>query len=93
MALGAHQSIANRTAALAGGVQVEEPVVFTGGCAHSPCLVSLLSSALKRPLEVPDSPQTVAALGCALHSMASAAPNRGTGEDLPHGSSGDAQRA
>jgi predicted CoA-substrate-specific enzyme activase len=66
MALGVHQSIANRTAALAGGVQVEEPVVFTGGCAHSPCLVSLLSAALKRPLQVPDWPQTVAALGCAL---------------------------
>ena len=67
MALGVHQAIASRTAALAGGVPVEEPVVFTGGCAHSGCLVSLLSAALKKLLRVPESPQTVAALGCALH--------------------------
>jgi (R)-2-hydroxyacyl-CoA dehydratese activating ATPase len=37
MALGVHQSIASRTAAMAAGVQVEEYVVFTGGCAHNPC--------------------------------------------------------
>jgi (R)-2-hydroxyacyl-CoA dehydratese activating ATPase len=70
MALGLHESIASRTAALAGGVPVEEPVVFTGGCAHNLCLVSLLSAALKQPLRVPESPQTVAALGCALHGAA-----------------------
>jgi (R)-2-hydroxyacyl-CoA dehydratese activating ATPase len=66
MALGVHQSIASRTAALAGGVPVGEPVVFTGGCAHNPCLVSLLAATVKQPLQVPESPQTVAALGCAL---------------------------
>jgi (R)-2-hydroxyacyl-CoA dehydratese activating ATPase len=68
MALGVHQSIANRMAAIVGGIPVEEPVVFTGGCAHNPCLTSLISAALKRSLRVPASPQTVAALGCALHS-------------------------
>jgi predicted CoA-substrate-specific enzyme activase len=67
MALGVHQSIASRTAALAGGVPVEVPVVFTGGCAQNACLVSLISEAVKHPVHVPDSPQTVAALGCALH--------------------------
>ncbi|MCK9460715.1 MAG: acyl-CoA dehydratase activase [Proteobacteria bacterium] len=70
MALGVHQSIASRTAALAGGVQVEGPVVFTGGCAHNSCLVSLISAAVKHPMRVPESPQTVAALGCALHGAA-----------------------
>lgn len=67
MALGVHESIASRTAALAGGVPVEAPVVFTGGCAHNECLLSLISAAVKHPLRVPESPQTVAALGCALH--------------------------
>jgi len=67
MALGVHESIASRTAALAGGVPVEMPVVFTGGCAQNACLVSLVSEAVKHPVRVPDSPQTVAALGCALH--------------------------
>jgi (R)-2-hydroxyacyl-CoA dehydratese activating ATPase len=74
MALGVHQSIASRTAALAGGVPVEEPVVFTGGCAHNPCLVSLISEALKHPLRVPESPQNVAALGCALDGSARFSP-------------------
>lgn len=67
LALGVHRSIATRTAALAGGVALERPVIFTGGCARNGCLVSLISQALGHPVQVPDSPQTVAALGCALH--------------------------
>jgi len=70
MALGVHQSIASRTAALAGGVPVEAPVVFTGGCAHNECLGSMISAEVKYPLRVPESPQTVAALGCALYGVA-----------------------
>jgi len=70
IALGVHQSVASRIAALAGGVPVEEPVVFTGGCAHNPRLASLISEAVKHPLRVPESPQTVAALGCALYGVA-----------------------
>jgi activator of 2-hydroxyglutaryl-CoA dehydratase len=66
IALGVHQSIASRTAALAGGVTLEETIVFTGGCARNPRLVTLLGEALKRPLHVPPEPQSVAALGCAL---------------------------
>lgn len=72
MALGVHQSIASRTSALAGRIPVEPTVVFTGGCAHNACLVSLISQALKHPLQVPPSPQTVAALGCALYGAARA---------------------
>jgi (R)-2-hydroxyacyl-CoA dehydratese activating ATPase len=70
MALGVYQSVAHRTAALAGGVPVEEPVVFAGGCAHNPCLASLVAAAVRHPLQVPESPQTVAALGCALRGAA-----------------------
>ncbi len=70
MALGVHQSIASRTAVLAGGVPLEAPLVFTGGCARNECLVRLISEALRLPVHVPVSPQTVAALGCALHSVA-----------------------
>jgi predicted CoA-substrate-specific enzyme activase len=70
MALGVHQSVAGRAAGLAHGVPVEPVVVFTGGCAQNSCLAKLLSIALKQPVEVPVSPQTVAALGCALHGAA-----------------------
>jgi (R)-2-hydroxyacyl-CoA dehydratese activating ATPase len=66
MALGIHQSIASRISALAGGVPMEAPVAFTGGCAHNLCLAGLISESIKHPLHEPESPQTVAALGCAL---------------------------
>ena len=66
IALGVHQAIADRTAALAGGVPLEETIVFTGGGACNPRLVALLGGALKRPVHVPPDPQAVAALGCAL---------------------------
>jgi predicted CoA-substrate-specific enzyme activase len=70
IALGAHQAIVRRTVALAGGVPLEDAIVFTGGCARNPRLVSLLGEALKRPLHVPPAPQSVAALGCALGEAA-----------------------
>ena len=66
MALGVHEAVASRAATLAGGVPVAAPVVFTGGCAHNPRLVSLLAASLKLGVQVPASPQTVAALGAAL---------------------------
>lgn len=70
IALGVHESIASRLAALAGAVPIEAPVVFTGGCAHNDCLARLISAAVKQPVRVPESPQTVAALGCALEGAA-----------------------
>lgn len=78
VARGLHLSVANRVAALAGGVPLEDPVAFTGGCALNPCLVSLVSGTLQRRLRVPEEPQTVAALGCALLG---AAEERRTGGD------------
>jgi predicted CoA-substrate-specific enzyme activase len=74
LALGVHQAVAHRMAAQAGRLSVIEPVLFTGGCAHNPCLRRLISHALKRVLRVPESPQTVAALGCALHGAAEKEP-------------------
>ncbi|MDY0060194.1 MAG: acyl-CoA dehydratase activase [Myxococcota bacterium] len=68
MALGVHEAIATRTGALVGGVPVAPPVVFTGGCAQNQCLVRLLAAVVKQPLQVPASPQTTAALGCALQA-------------------------
>ncbi len=66
IALGIHQSIADRTAALAGGIPLRNPVLFTGGGARNGLLAALLGRALGRSLTVPEDPQTVAALGCAL---------------------------
>ncbi len=70
IALGVHQSVARRTASLAGGIPLADPVLFTGGGARNPALAKCLSEALKRPVVVPDKPQTLTALGCALHGAA-----------------------
>jgi len=67
IALGVHQSVARRTASLAGGIPLADPVLFTGGAARNPALAKCLSEALKRPVVVPDRPQILAALGCALY--------------------------
>lgn len=70
IALGIHQAIATRTVALAKGVPLEDDVVFTGGGARNACLVGLVERGIGRRVHVPASPQTVAALGCALEAEA-----------------------
>lgn len=66
IALGVLLAVASRTASLAGTIPVEDPVVFTGGCAVDERFVALVSSALGHRMIVPESPRCVAALGCAL---------------------------
>ena len=66
VALGLHRSIAERIAGMVRRVGVRERLVFAGGVAQNPCLQSLFSEALGVPLTVPESPQTVGALGAAL---------------------------
>ncbi|MCP4679252.1 MAG: 3-hydroxyacyl-ACP dehydratase [Deltaproteobacteria bacterium] len=68
IALGIHQSIATRTVALLGGIPIKDDILFTGGGARNSCLGILLETALGKKLHVPQAPQTVAALGCALSS-------------------------
>jgi len=71
IALGIHLAIASRTAGLAGTVPLEGDVLFVGGGALNACLARELGRALKLPLVVPRSPQTVAAYGAALHAIGS----------------------
>ncbi|MFH1467571.1 MAG: acyl-CoA dehydratase activase, partial [Pseudomonadota bacterium] len=66
IALGIHTAIAQRTAGLARTLPLEDPLLFAGGGALNAALAPLLEAALGHPLHVPESPQTVAALGCAL---------------------------
>jgi len=69
IALGIHQAIAVRTAGLAGTVPMEGEVLFVGGGALNGCLVRELGAALRLQLVVPQSPQTIAAYGAALHGL------------------------
>jgi predicted CoA-substrate-specific enzyme activase len=69
IALGIHQAVVRRTAALASTVPLEDDVLFTGGGALNGCLRRELERELGRPLHVAEDPQCVAAFGCALSSL------------------------
>jgi predicted CoA-substrate-specific enzyme activase len=60
------RSIARRTAGLVTRVGVAERVLMTGGVAKNRGVVSLLSEQIGHPIQVPEEPQIVGALGAAL---------------------------
>ncbi len=66
LALGIHSAIVERTSAMARRLLGEGDVLFCGGVAHNPFVRAKLAEFLGRPVHVPESPQTVGALGCAL---------------------------
>ena len=68
VALGLHQAIVDRVSGMIRRVGIQERFVFAGGVAYNPCLQRLLASTLDVHVTVPDDPQTVGALGAALHA-------------------------
>jgi len=48
---------------------MSEGVVFAGGVALNSCVKGLIAEELKRPVFVPDDPQTVGAYGAALYGQ------------------------
>ncbi len=68
IALGLHASVMRRAASMISRVCPEGAIVFTGGVAKNPCMITLLEEKLGQKLLVPDDPQLVGALGAALLS-------------------------
>lgn len=66
LALGIHDSVASRSLALLGRLQLQDPIAFIGGGALNAALTGSLSTHLGRPIQVPSNPQFVTALGAAL---------------------------
>lgn len=66
IALGLHQAVATRIAAMSRRIAPKERVVFSGGAAYNACLHKLLSEKLNMELTVPEKPQIIGALGAAL---------------------------
>lgn len=66
IARGLHRSVVARLSALVGRVGGAPEVVFSGGVALNPCIRELLQELLGCPLQVPETPQIVGALGAAL---------------------------
>lgn len=66
IALALHASVVERTAGMLQRVNYRPPLVFTGGVANNPCIITLLAAKLgTEVLPAPD-PQLVGALGAAL---------------------------
>ena len=66
IARGVHASVILRAAGMTNRVSSEGGIVFTGGVAKNPCMVSFLAEKLKREVLIPENPQFVGALGAAL---------------------------
>ena len=49
-----------------GPISSEGDIVFTGGVAKDPCMITLLSEKLGRKVLIPENPQFIGALGAAL---------------------------
>lgn len=72
IARGVAESIAVRTASLSQRVGITADVLFTGGVALNRAVRGALAERLHAPVYVPEDPQTVAAVGCALLGSATA---------------------
>jgi (R)-2-hydroxyacyl-CoA dehydratese activating ATPase len=73
VALGIHQSVISRAMSMLSRVEITDDLVFLGGVALNPCALRLLTEAVRRPVKVPDDPQSIGALGCALYGLRSLA--------------------
>jgi predicted CoA-substrate-specific enzyme activase len=71
IALGIHQSVARRAVSLLEKVSIREDVLFAGGVALNPCMRVQIEKHLGKALIVPEDPQIVGALGCALLALKS----------------------
>jgi (R)-2-hydroxyacyl-CoA dehydratese activating ATPase len=66
IALALHEAVATRITSMVKRTGLKEKVVFAGGASLNQCLIKLLQQKLEKELIIPDSPQTVGALGAAL---------------------------
>ncbi|WP_163338683.1 acyl-CoA dehydratase activase [Desulfopila sp. IMCC35008] len=66
IARGLHESVVRRAVSMINRVAGQGELVFTGGVANNPCMVTLLAETLDREVLVPRDPQAVGALGAAL---------------------------
>ena len=66
IARGIHQSIVKRAISLLNRIGIADDVAFVGGVAKNLAMQSILEETLKKKINVPDNPQIIGALGCAI---------------------------
>lgn len=64
-----HDSIVNRVMSLIKRIDIEEDVIFTGGCAKNLCLKRMFEDRLQRKVYVHENPYLQAAHGAALYAV------------------------
>lgn len=69
IALGIHRSIVSRAVNMVKRVNRGDRIMFAGGVALNRCVVELLRRELTVEIFIPEDPQLVGALGCALHGL------------------------
>ena len=68
VARGIHHSVVRRAAAMLRRAGIRDRVAFVGGVARNPAVGEMLKQEIKRIVLVPENPQIVGALGCAIAS-------------------------
>ncbi|MEW6001698.1 MAG: BadF/BadG/BcrA/BcrD ATPase family protein [Nitrospirota bacterium] len=63
-----HNSIASRVIALIKRIDLNDDIVFTGGCARNPYLQRLFENCFRTKVYVHENPYMLAALGAALYA-------------------------
>ncbi len=66
IARGLHESVVNRIFSMISRIGFQDEIVFAGGVAKNPCMVSLLEKRFGSKIQVPKEPQIVGAIGAAL---------------------------
>ena len=69
IALGLHMATVKRVAAMASRIDTGGRIMFAGGVANNPCIVSFLREELPCELVVPERPELVVAYGAALTGL------------------------
>ncbi|CCO22480.1 acyl-CoA dehydratase activase [Maridesulfovibrio hydrothermalis] len=67
IALGLHSSIVRRTTNMLSRVGLVTPLVFAGGVANNPCVISMLKESLSITPVIPEEPDFAGALGAAIY--------------------------
>ena len=63
-----HEAIANKVISMIKRMEIEDDIVFAGGCARNGCLKSILEERLKKKIFVYENPFLHAAYGAALYA-------------------------
>lgn len=68
VARGIYYSVVKKSMAIMKRVGMQPDIAFAGGGAKSVALKTIMEEVLKQPVLVPEDPQIMGALGCAIHS-------------------------